>query len=68
MVLELISHTATKSGLTVTAMPDTNKYPTGIKVSDDEFTQLKIQREDYRGEWNYTIAQQDTIVASGSYL
>ena len=40
-------------------MPDTDKYPTGIKVSDDEFNQLNIQKEDYRGEWNYTIAPQN---------
>lgn len=62
VVLELISHTTTKSGLTVTAMPDTNKYPTGIKVSNDEFNQLNIQKEEYRGEWNYTIAPQHTPI------
>lgn len=64
VVLELLSHTTTKSGLTVTAMPDTNKYPTKIKVSDDEFNQINIQRESYRGEWNYTIASQNTIATS----
>jgi hypothetical protein len=58
VVLELISHTTTKSGLTVTAMPDTNKYPTGIKITDEEFNQLNIQREEIHGDWNYTIAPQ----------
>ena len=36
VVLELISHTTTSEGLTVTALKDSNTYPTGIKVSDDE--------------------------------
>ncbi len=58
VVLELISHTTTKSGLKVTAMADTNIYPTGIKISDKEFRQLNIIRDDFHGEWNYTIAPQ----------
>lgn len=68
VVLELISHTTTKSGLTVTAMPDTNNYPTKIKVNDEEFNKLNIQREEYRGEWNYTIAPQNIPSVSGNYL
>ncbi len=60
VVLELISHTTTKSGLTVTAMPDMNKYPTRIKVSDQEFNQLNLKREQIHGEWNYSIAPQNT--------
>ena len=56
VVLELISHTTTKSGLTVAAMADTNMYPTKIKVSDVEMEQLHIQRDDFHGEWNYTIS------------
>jgi hypothetical protein len=58
VVLELISHTTTKSGLTVTAMADTNTYPIGIKIKDKEFNQLNIQRDEFHGEWNYTIAPQ----------
>jgi len=59
VILELISHTTTKSGLTVTAVPDTNKYQTGIKVSKQEFENLNIKRNDFHGEWNYTIAPQE---------
>ncbi len=36
VILELISRTTTKSGLTVTAVEDTNTYPIGIKVTDKE--------------------------------
>jgi DDE family transposase len=35
-VIELISHTTTQQGLVVTAIKDSNTYPTGIKVSDEE--------------------------------
>ena len=58
VILELISHTTTKSGLTVTAMADTNHYQTGIRVTDAETKQLNIQRDDFHGEWNYTISPQ----------
>lgn len=56
VVLELINHTTTKSGLTVTAMADTNTYQTGIKISDAEIQRLNIIRDDFHGEWNYTTA------------
>lgn len=56
VVLELISHTTTKSGLTVTAIADTNKYQTGVKVTDEEMKKLNITRDPFHGEWNYTTA------------
>jgi transposase len=62
VVLELISHTTTKSGLEVTAMADMNTYPTKIKVSDAEFAKLNIHRETFHGEWNYTIAPQQNAL------
>ena len=58
VVLELISHTTTKSGLKVTAVADTNKYQTGIKVSDQELAKLNIIRDTFHGEWNYTVNPQ----------
>jgi transposase len=57
-IIELISHTTTKEGLTVTAVKDTNSYPTGIKVSDEDMAALKITRNPFHGEWNYTIQPQ----------
>ncbi len=59
VVLELISHTTTSEGLTVTALKDSNTYPTGIKVSDDELAALHLCRASFHGEWNYTIKPQD---------
>lgn len=60
VVLELLSHTTTKEGLVVTAVKDSNTYPTGIKVSDEEFAALNLFREAFHGEWNYTIKPQNT--------
>jgi len=54
-IIELLNHTTTKQGLTVQAIIDKNTYPTKIKVSDDEMKSLNITRDDFHGEWNYTI-------------
>ena len=54
-IIELLSHTKTKEGLTVTAVIDQNCYPTGVKVSDEEMKQLRIIRNEFHGDWNYTI-------------
>jgi hypothetical protein len=59
VVLELISHTTTKEGLAVTAVKDSNLYPTGLKVSDEDIAALNIVREPFHGEWNYTIKPQE---------
>jgi len=58
VVLELISHTTTKEGLAVTAVKDSNTYPTGLKVSEDELAALNLTRDSFHGEWNYTIKPQ----------
>lgn len=61
VMLELINHTTTKSGLTVIARLDQHLYPTGIKTSDEEMERLNIRRADFHPEWNYTIAPQLTV-------
>jgi hypothetical protein len=60
VVLELISHTSTKEGLVVTACKDSNTYPTGIKVSDEELAALNLSRDPFHGEWNCTIKPHGT--------
>ena len=57
-IIELISHTRTEEGLTVTAVKDASLYPTGIKVSDEDLAQINMTREPFHGEWNYTIRPQ----------
>jgi DDE family transposase len=60
VVLELLSHTTTKEGLAVTACKDSNTYPTGIKVSDEELAALNLSRDPFHGEWNYTLKPHGT--------
>ncbi len=61
VVLELISHTSTQQGLTVTALKDSNVYPTGLKVTDEELAALNLVRDAFHGEWNYTIRPQSSL-------
>jgi transposase len=60
VVLELISHTSTQEGLIVTARKDSNVYPTGLKVTEEELATLNLVRDAFHGEWNYTIGPQSS--------
>ncbi len=61
IVLELISHTTTKEGLEVIAVKDSQGYPTGLKVTDEELAALHLIRDSFHGEWNYTIRPQSSL-------
>jgi len=54
-VISLIASTKTKTGLKVKCVLDKNKYPTGKKISDEEYAKVKLEPNDFHGEWNYTI-------------
>jgi Rhodopirellula transposase DDE domain len=56
VVVDLIAATTTKTGLTVRCELDTQLYPKGIKVSDEEMASLNIKRDEFHPEWNYTIS------------
>jgi hypothetical protein len=55
VILKLIAATTTEAGLTVQCQLDTNRYPPGRKLSDEEMATLCIQPDSFHGEWNYTI-------------
>jgi hypothetical protein len=55
LIVKLIGATTTSSGLKVKAALDTDRYQSGIKVSDEELDAVKITREAFHGEWNYSI-------------
>ena len=55
VIVNLIAATTTGKGLRVQSQLDDNRYPKGIKVSDKEMKKVRIQRDDFHGEWNYTI-------------
>jgi len=58
VVLDFISATTTDEGLTVSAVKDSHRYPTGIQVSDEEMTALNLVRDPFHPDWNYTIIPQ----------
>lgn len=58
VIINLISSTKTDTGLLVGACLDTGKYPKGIKISDKEMDLINIERDEFHGEWNYTIHPQ----------
>jgi DNA-binding phage protein len=54
-VVGLIANTTTKTGLKVRAAADQKSYRTGRKISDGEMEALALTRNDFHGEWNYSI-------------
>jgi Rhodopirellula transposase DDE domain len=65
VIVDLISATTTDTGLTVRCELDTNSYPKGITVPDEEMRTINIIRNDFHGEWNYTIRPTQTPNLSG---
>ena len=63
-VIELISHTTTKQGLTVTAVKDTNCYPTGIKVSDEDLASL----EHHEGAFSWRLELHHSTTITGTFI
>jgi hypothetical protein len=55
VIIQLIAATSSKTGLKVFCELDTNLYPKGIKISDEELEKVNIEKNDFRGEWNYII-------------
>ena len=53
--LQLIGSTTTKQGLKVKCVLDEKEYPTGIKVSEDDYNKVDIERIDPMPDWNYII-------------
>jgi hypothetical protein len=55
VIVKLIAATTTGKGLKVRAALDSNAYPKGIKVTDQEFATIQLTRDEFHGEWNYVI-------------
>jgi transposase len=58
VVLELIRHTTTRTGLMIEAVLDENAYKTGSKITDEQMQQLSLQGDEFHPEWNYTLRPQ----------
>ena len=55
VIVSLIGSTKTRTGLTIKAELDGNTYPPGIKVSDEELAAVRIKKDKFHGDWNYTL-------------
>ena len=60
VIVNLIAATTTKTGLRVRAELDPSKYPKGVKVSNKEVAAIRLERDEFHGEWNYTILPRPT--------
>jgi hypothetical protein len=61
VMLNLIANTKTKTGLSVKVELDNREYPKGIKVSDAAFAAINLKRNDFHGEWNYSVSPNDVL-------
>lgn len=55
VIINFIASTTTKTGLIVKARLDKKNYKKGKKVSDVEMNEIRLVKNKFHGEWNYTI-------------
>ena len=55
VIVNLIANTTTEQGLVVRAEIDPKQYERGIKVTDHELAQVRLEPNPFHGEWNYAI-------------
>ena len=55
VVVNLIGNTRTKTGLEIHSELDESAYQTAIKVTDVELAAVRLKKDQFHGEWNYTI-------------
>lgn len=55
IIVNLIGPTTTRTGLQIQAELDRHIYRTGIKVSKGELDAVRLEKDAFHGEWNYTI-------------
>jgi hypothetical protein len=56
LIVKLIGSTTTRAGLKVKAALDKSVYQSGIKVTDEELEAVNIKREEFHGDWNYSVS------------
>jgi Rhodopirellula transposase DDE domain len=55
IIVSLIGGTRTKTGLKIYAKLDTRSYATGVKVSKQEMSEIRLRRHRVFSEFNYTV-------------
>ena len=56
VVVNLIGHTTTRSGLAIRSELDANNYPTGQPVTAQQMESISLKRDAFHGDWNYSLA------------
>ena len=56
VVVKLIEGTTTSKGLLIKSKIDEAVYEKGIKITDEEMSKINIEKDNFHGEWNYSIA------------
>jgi hypothetical protein len=65
VIVDLIRATTTDTGLKVYCEIDTNLYPKGLVVSNEEMASFNIDRAEFHGAWNYSIRPNRPLRKSG---
>lgn len=55
VIINLIAGTTSQTGLEVKSAIDSNSYPDGIKISDQQMAELRLKRDTFHGDWNYSL-------------
>ncbi len=56
VIVNLIAATSTNMGLKIKSGLDKRSYPLKVKVGKAEFEAIRIDRDEFHGEWNYVIS------------
>ena len=59
VVVNLIGHTTTRSGLAIRSELDANSYPTGQPVTAEQMESLSLKRDKFHGDWNYRLTPRE---------
>jgi hypothetical protein len=54
-IVDLIGNTRTTSGLRVKAKLDKRRYPTGVKITKAQMSDLALIPDKFHGDWNYEL-------------
>jgi transposase len=55
VIVNLIGATKTEAGLKVKCVVDYSEYKKGVEVSDEELAKVNMIKDDFHGDWNYSI-------------
>lgn len=60
-IVNLIANTTSTTGLKIRAALDEGEYPLGIKISKDQMKALRLSRDEFHGDWNYTLSPRGLV-------